>query len=49
MSLLKYHIIKNGQLNQDDHALLNPEKKFEAKDNKQYKVKAITNSAIYEN
>ncbi len=28
-------------------ALLEPEKEFEARDNKKYKVKAIINSAVY--
>ncbi len=33
-------------MNQDDHALLELEKKFEATDNKKYKVEAIINSVF---
>ena len=44
MLLLKQDIIRKKQVNE---TLSEPEKKFEARNNKEYKVKAIINSAMY--
>ena len=47
MLLLKQDIIRKGRV--DNKALPKPEKniKFEAKNNKEYMVNAIINSAVY--
>ncbi len=44
MSLLDKDTIKKGRVN---NALPELKKKFEAKDNKEYKVKAIIDSVVY--
>ncbi len=44
MSLLEQDTTSRGRV---DKALLEPEKEFEAGDNKDYKVKAIIDSAVY--
>ena len=48
MLLLKYDITRKGQVN--NKTLLEPKKnkKIEAKTNKEYKVKVIINSAVYD-
>ncbi len=49
MSLLKQDTIRNKRVNQSNiNALLKPEKKFEAGNNKKYKVKSIVNSTVYD-
>ncbi len=45
MSLLKQDTTRKGKV--DRKALPEPEKEFEAGDNKEYEVKAIINSAVY--
>ena len=45
VSLLKQDIKRKKQV--DNQALPKPEKEFEAKNNKEYKIKAIINSAVY--
>ena len=47
MSLLEQNITRRGQV--DNKALSEPEKEleFEARDNKEYEVKAIIDSAVY--
>ena len=44
MSLLEQNTTKKGRV---DKTLPEPEKEFEAGDNKKYKVEAIINSAVY--
>lgn len=35
-------------MNKNDHALLEPKRKVEARNNKDYKIEAIINSTVYE-
>lgn len=47
VSLLKQGITKKGQINKLNNELPDVEKEFQARNNKEYKVKAIINGAIY--
>ena len=49
VSLLEQHTIKKKLVDQANQVLPEPKKKleFEAKDNKEYEVKAIINNAVY--
>ncbi len=49
MSLQKQDIINKKQVNQNNtNTLLKSEKKFKARNNKEYKVKLIVNSVVYD-